>query len=70
MANTVRNIAPFINDVFSISSKWWYERVDPITGEVKIHRGLDITTGVSKPVYSKHERRRNGKQHKTHQGTV
>lgn len=52
MATSVGNIAPFINDVFTITSHWWYERVDPITGEVKIHRGLDITTGVSKPVYS------------------
>lgn len=52
MANTVRNIAPFINDVFSISSEWWKEREDPITHEIEIHRGLDITTGISKPVYS------------------
>lgn len=52
MANTVRNVAPFVNDVFSISSEWWKVREDPITHEIKIHRGLDITTGVSKPVYS------------------
>lgn len=52
MANSVRNIAPFINDVFTITSHWWYERIDPITGELKIHRGLDIATSGSKPVYS------------------
>ena len=52
MANTVRNIAPFINDIFTITSHWWYERIDPITGELKIHRGLDIATSGSKPVYS------------------
>ena len=52
MANTVRNVAPFIDDVFSISSEWWKVREDPITHEITIHRGLDITTGVSKPVYS------------------
>lgn len=52
MAQQVRNIAPFINDVFYITSPWWYERVDPITGEVRIHRGLDIATVGSRPVYS------------------
>ena len=52
MAQQVRNFAPFINDVFYITSPWWYERVDPITGEVRIHRGLDIATVGSKPVYS------------------
>lgn len=52
MAQQVRNIAPFINDVFTITSHWWYERIDPITGELKIHRGLDIATSGSKPVYS------------------
>ena len=52
MANTVRNVAPFIDDVFSISSEWWKVREDPITHETTIHRGLDITTGTSKPVYS------------------
>lgn len=52
MANKVRNIAPFINDIFTITSHWWYERIDPITGELKIHRGLDIATSGSKPVYS------------------
>ena len=50
MATKVRNIAPFINDEFTITSHWWYERIDPITGELKIHRGLDIATNVSKPV--------------------
>lgn len=50
--NVVRNIAPFINDRFLITSPWWTERVDPITGEVRIHRGLDIATSGSKPVYS------------------
>ena len=52
MATKVRNIAPFINDIFTITSHWWYERIDPITGELKIHRGLDIATSGSKPVYS------------------
>lgn len=52
MATPVGNIAPFINDVFTITSHWWYARIDPITGELKIHRGLDIATSVSKPVYS------------------
>ena len=52
MAQQVRNIAPFINDVFTITSHWWYERIDPITHELKIHRGLDIATSGSKPVYS------------------
>lgn len=52
MANTVRNVAPFIDDVFSISSEWWKVREDPITHEITIHRGLDITTGTSKLVYS------------------
>ncbi len=50
--NKVKNIAPFINDVFTITSHWWFERNDPITGELKIHRGLDIATSGSKPVYS------------------
>lgn len=48
----VRHIAPFINEVFTITSKWWDERINPVTGEVEIHRGLDIATSVSKPVYS------------------
>ena len=42
----VRNIAPFINDVFTVTSKWWTYR----SGE--LHRGLDIATSGSKPVYS------------------
>lgn len=42
----VRNIAPFINDVFTVTSKWWTIR----WGE--LHRGLDIATRGSKPVYS------------------
>lgn len=48
----VRHIAPFINDVFVITSKWWNERINPVTGETEIHRGLDIATSGSKPVYS------------------
>lgn len=48
----VGHIAPFINDVFTITSHWWYERVNPVTGEVTIHRGLDIATPTSVPVYS------------------
>lgn len=48
----VRHIAPFINDVFVITSKWWNERINPVTGQVEIHRGLDIATSGSKPVYS------------------
>lgn len=50
--NKVGKIAPFINDVFTITSHWWFERIDPIDGELKIHRGLDISTGPSRPVYS------------------
>jgi len=51
--NPVRNIAPFINDDFYVESIWWAERINPVTGEPEIHRGLDITThGISKPVYS------------------
>ena len=52
MPSQVRHIAPFINDVFYITSPWWNERINPITGEVEIHRGLDIATVGSKPVYS------------------
>lgn len=52
MDNQVRNIAPFINDRFLITSKWWNERVNPVTGETEIHRGLDIATSGSKPLYS------------------
>lgn len=50
--NPVRNIAPFINDRFTVTSKWWNERINPITGEPEIHRGLDIATSGSKPLYS------------------
>ena len=50
--NIVRNIAPFINDRFLITSPWWTERINPITGKTQIHRGLDIATSGSKPVYS------------------
>ena len=50
--NKVRNIAPFINDRFLITSPWWNERINPVTGETEIHRGLDIATSGSKPVYS------------------
>lgn len=50
--NIVRHIAPFINDRFLITSKWWTERINPVTGETQIHRGLDIATSGSKSVYS------------------
>lgn len=50
--NIVRHIAPFINDRFLITSKWWSERINPVTGQTEIHRGLDIATSGSKPVYS------------------
>ena len=52
MASPVRHIAPFINVIFTITSHWWYVRVNPVTGEVTIHRGLDIATPNSEPVYS------------------
>lgn len=29
--NNVRNIAPFINDRFVVTSKWWNERINPVT---------------------------------------
>ena len=45
-AQQVRNIAPFINDVFTVTSKWWTYRSGVL------HRGLDIATSGSKPVYS------------------
>ena len=50
----VRNIAPFINKVFTVTSKWWTERINPVTGQLEIHRGLDIATdtGLNDPVYS------------------
>ena len=48
----VRNIAPFINKQFTVVSKWWSERINPVTGETEIHRGLDITTGHNDTLYS------------------
>lgn len=42
----VRNIAPFINVKFTISSEWWVLR------DGVIHRGLDIFTTNPEPVYS------------------
>lgn len=51
MAVTPR-IAPFINVTFYITSKWWDERINPVTGQTEIHRGLDISTGANDPVYS------------------
>lgn len=46
--NPVRNIAPFINVVFTVTSKWWTYR------DGVLHRGLDIatSTGLDEPVYS------------------
>lgn len=38
------NIAPFIDEVFTITSVWWEEP--------RNHRGLDITTGQNSPLYS------------------
>ena len=52
MASPVNHIAPFINVVFTITSHWWYVRENPVTGEITIHRGLDIATPNSEPVYS------------------
>ena len=46
MAVGKARIAPFINDVFTVTSPWWADR----GGE--IHRGLDISTGAKDPVYS------------------
>ena len=51
-AQPVQNIAPFINVEFTVVSKWWTERVNPVTGQTEIHRGLDITTGHNDPLYS------------------
>ena len=42
----VRNIAPFINITFTVTSAWWEERWGTI------HRGLDIATSLNDPVYS------------------
>ena len=44
--NPVRNIAPFINVVFTVTSKWWTYR------DGVLHRGLDIATGGNDTVYS------------------
>lgn len=44
--NPVRNIAPFINRVFTVTSKWWTYR------DGVLHRGLDIATTLDDPVYS------------------
>lgn len=51
-AQNVLYIAPFINDEFTVTSQWWHERIDPISGQITLHKGLDISTGVSKPLYS------------------
>ena len=48
----VSNIAPFINKGFTVTSPWWTERVNPVTGQTEIHKGLDITTNANDPVYS------------------
>lgn len=53
--NPVRNIAPFINDRFTVTSRWWKWRVNPVTHVTQLHRGLDIATPRSlgnAPVYS------------------
>ena len=52
MAVVHPNIAPFINVTFYITSKWWNVRINPVTGQTEIHRGLDIATGGNDPVYS------------------
>ena len=52
MPEQVRNIAPFINKQFTVVSKWWTERINPVTGQLEIHRGLDITTGHNDTLYS------------------
>ena len=46
MATVVGNRAPFINLVFTITSKWWTYR------DGVLHRGLDIATGHEDPVVS------------------
>ena len=40
--NKVRHIAPFINERFLITSPWWNERINPITGETEIHRAIGL----------------------------
>lgn len=52
MAVVNPRIAPFINKTFYITSKWWDVRINPVTGQTEIHRGLDIATGANDPVYS------------------
>lgn len=52
MAVVNPRIAPFINVTFYITSKWWDVRINPVTGQTEIHRGLDIATGGNDPVYS------------------
>lgn len=52
MDNPVRNIAPFINVRFKITSKWWNYREDPVTHVTTLHKGLDIATSGKKAVYS------------------
>ena len=42
--NQVRNIAPFINVRFLITSPWWQPRYNPVTGKYEYHHGLDIAT--------------------------
>lgn len=37
-------IAPFINEVFTVTSEWWEQP--------RNHRGLDISTGINSPLYS------------------
>ena len=44
MAVITANIAPFISEVFTITSVWWEEP--------RNHRGLDITTGFNSTLYS------------------
>lgn len=55
MADYNARIAPFINQIFYVTSPWWTERINPVTGQLQIHRGLDIATPSSvgnAPVYS------------------
>ena len=52
MAQNVGHIAPFINVVFYITEEWWKQRINPVTGQVEIHRGLDIATTTNDPLYS------------------
>lgn len=44
--NPVRNIAPFINKEFVVTSEWWVIRWGTL------HRGLDISTGANDTIYS------------------